>query len=187
MRFGVRELLFFFVLLAVPIASFVYVFKPRNDEIRQAKDEIEIKQAKLDKLAAIQQQLKDVGLAIERGRESIELIEAKLPSQRDVEGILEQVWQLASRNGLVQKSVKSERPVSAAGYMELPLKVVMEGEFGGFYSFLLELENLQRITRLHKMKLQTIGDSGKGGGSLRGGTPAGWMKIEFTLSIYFQP
>ncbi len=184
MRFGQPQLLFFFVLLAVPIASFIYVFKPRNDEIRQAKKEIEGKQGKLDKLAAIQQQLKDVGLAIERGRESIELIEAKLPSQRDVEGILEQVWQLASRNGLVQKSVKGERPVAAAGYKELPLKVVMEGEFGGFYAFLLELENLQRITRLHKLRLRTTGT--KDGGPSRGGTPAGWMKIEFTLSIYFQ-
>ncbi len=185
MKFGVRELLFLFVLLAMPIASFVYVFKPRNDDIRQAKQEIEAKQAKLDKLAAIQQQLKDVGLAIERGRESIELIEAKLPSQRDVEVILEQIWQLASRNGLVQKSLKSERSVLAAGYMELPLKVVMEGEFGGFYAFLLELENLQRITRLHKLRLRTTGTMD--GGSSRGGTPAGWMKIEFTLSIYFQP
>ena len=40
MRIGLRELIFFAVLLAVPVASFFYVFKPRNDQINQAKAEI---------------------------------------------------------------------------------------------------------------------------------------------------
>ena len=140
MRFGMRELLFFLVLLAVPVASFFYVFKPSNDEIAQAKTEIALKQATLDRLASVLSKVDDIGLEIEKGRESIELIEAKLPTEQDVEGILEQVWQLAKRNKLNIKYVKSEKPVPAALYMELPLKIVMEGEFDGFYQFLLELE-----------------------------------------------
>ena len=42
MRFGFRELIFLVVLLAVPVASWWYVFKPRNTEIAQARMEIEI-------------------------------------------------------------------------------------------------------------------------------------------------
>jgi len=184
MRLGVREVMFFIVLLAVPIASFVYVFKPRNDDISAARSEIEIKQTKLEKLATLTRQLEDIGYAIDKGRESIELIEAKLPSQRDVEGILEKIWQIASRNGLAQKSVKSEKPVPAAHYMELPLKVLMEGEFTGFYQFLLELEGLERITRIHKMNLKRASElSGRGRKEL----PDGWIRAEFTLSIYFEP
>ncbi len=184
MRLGVREFMFFIVLLAVPIASFVYVFKPRNEDIREAKQEIEIKQAKLQKLAALTRQLEDIGYAIEKGRESIEVIEAKLPSQRDVEGILEQVWQIASRNGLAQRSLKSQKPVPAANYMELPLKVVMDGEFNSFYQFLLELEGLERITRIHQMTLKRASEmSGRGRDKL----PPGWIRAEFTLSIFFEP
>ena len=37
MRIGLREMIFLIVLLAVPVASFVYVFRPRNDEIRRVK------------------------------------------------------------------------------------------------------------------------------------------------------
>ncbi|MCH8244120.1 MAG: hypothetical protein IH897_16140, partial [Planctomycetes bacterium] len=44
MRFGIRELIFLVVLLAVPVASWWYVFKPRNAEIQQAHREIEVKQ-----------------------------------------------------------------------------------------------------------------------------------------------
>ena len=151
MRFGTRELIFFIVLFTVPIASYFYVFKPKNEEISAAREEMRIKMARLDQLADVVSKIDDIGAAIEVGRESIAMIEAKLPSARDVEGILQQVWQIADRNALTVRSVKSEAPVPAALYMELPLRVVMEGQFDGFYEFLLELEKLPRITRIHNM------------------------------------
>ena len=45
MRFGLRELIFMIVLLAVPVASWWYVFMPRNAEIVQAKIEVLTKDA----------------------------------------------------------------------------------------------------------------------------------------------
>jgi type IV pilus assembly protein PilO len=184
MRLGFRELVFFMVLLAVPVASFFYVFKPRNDEISQARREIAVKQTRLDTLAAVAAKIDDIGLEIEKGRESVQMIEAKLPSEQDVEGILEQIWQIAKRNGLTMKSVKSDKPVQAALYMELPLKIQLEGEFDGFYQFLLELENLPRITRIHQLKLERADGKSAPDAEL---LPPGSMKADFTLSIYFEP
>ena len=186
MRLGVREVVFLMVLLVVPVASYFYVFKPRNEEIRQAQDEIKSKQAKLDKLREVTEQIDDMGLAIDQGRAAIELVEAKLPSKQEVEVILEDVAQLANRSRLSVKSVKSETPVPAAGYMEQPLKIVMEGGFDGFYQFLLQLENLPRITRIHQMQLER--NTGRGSASSRSGKiPPGQMRAEFTLSIYYEP
>ena len=184
MRLGLRELIFFIVLLAVPVGSFFYVFKPRNDQISEARKEIQVKQARLDSLAAVESKIDDIGLAIEEGRESIQLIEAKLPSEQDVQGLLQGVSQTAKRNKLNVKSFKSEKIVPAALYMEQPIKVQMSGEFDGFYQFLLELENLPRITRIHQLKLERA--DGKGGPKDED-LPPGSMKAEFTLSIYFQP
>jgi Tfp pilus assembly protein PilO len=183
MRFGLREFIFVLVLLAVPVASYFYVFKPRNLEIERANDEITTKQARLDTLAAVTSKIEDIGLEIERGRESVEMVEAKLPSAQDVEGILEQAWQIARRNSLTLISLKSERPVPTALYMEQPLKVVMEGQFDGFYQFLLELENLPRITRIFQMKVEKAGAKG---GPQSENVPPGSMRAEFTLSIYFE-
>ncbi len=183
MRVGMRELIFLAVLLAVPVATFFYVFKPRNAQIAQARSEIAVKQARLDTLAAVASKITDMGAEIEKGRKSVEMIEAKLPNEQDVEGILEQVWQTAKRHQLTVRSVKSDKPVPAALYMEQPLKVEMEGEFDGFYQFLLELENLPRITRVHQMKLaRSDGRKGPNEEAL----PPGSMKASFTLSIYFQ-
>ena len=183
MRFGLRELIFMIVLLAVPVASWWYVFKPRNADIVQARMEIIIKQDKLDKLREVAKRIDDIGLAIERGRDAVELIEAKLPNQQQVDVILQNVWQIADQNRLTVKSIKSEKPVTAASYMEQPLKMKIEGRFNGFYQFLLELENLPRITRIHQMKMERMKtENGSGSDSY----DPGLMKAEFTLSIYFE-
>ncbi|TDJ58173.1 MAG: hypothetical protein E2O40_01835 [Planctomycetota bacterium] len=183
MQFGSREVIFLIVLLVVPVASYFYVFKPRNHEIRQAQIEVENKQAKLDNLREVTAKIDDIGLAIEQGRAAIQLVEAKLPSARDVEVILEDVWELAASSRLTVKSIKSEKPVPAAGYMEQPLKVSMEGRFEGFYTFLLALESLPRITRIHELKLERK----TGGRTGDDEDPSGIMKADFVLSIYFEP
>ncbi len=183
MRFGFREIVFLMVLLVVPVASYFYVFKPRNAEIRQAQREVEIKQAKLDKLREVTAKIDDIGLAIDQGRSAIDLVEAKLPSARDVEVILEDVWQHAAAARMTVKSIKSEKAVPAAGYMEQPLKISMEGYFDGFYQFLMAIENLPRITRIHQMKLERRTAKSRNDSD----TPRGMLRADFTLSIYFEP
>jgi type IV pilus assembly protein PilO len=185
MRFGIREAIFYLVLLAVPAVSFFYVFKPRNQDIQQAMLEIEEKQTRLDRLAQTTSRIDDLDLAIQEGRDSIASIEAKLPSEQDVEGILEKVWLIAKSNRQTVKGVKSEKPVPAALYRELPLKMTMHGDFEGFYQFLLELENLPRITRVHEMSLERAGHSDQRVTD-DNDLPPDAMKAEFTLSIYFE-
>ena len=50
MRFGTREILFLLVLLAVPLASWWFVFKAQNDEIAQANQGIKHKEEMLQQL-----------------------------------------------------------------------------------------------------------------------------------------
>jgi len=100
MRLGFRELIFLIVLLAVPIASYVYVFKPRNVEIQQASSEIETKRERLERFQEVAAHLQDLGRAIDEGKDAIDTIEEKLPSEDDVAGILGQFTQLAKNNHL---------------------------------------------------------------------------------------
>lgn len=194
MKFGLREIVFILVLLAVPIAAAFYLFKPRNTEIQKLQADNEMKQAKLRELADVRRRVDDIKLEIDKGKQAIAMIEAKLPSERDVEGMLQDVWNAAERNRLNLKSVKAQEPVPAANYMELPLDVVMAGSFNGFYQFLLDLEALERITRVHNMKLRRAGFSEGGGRNRRRGAGTtsfdgevepGSTIAEYTLSIYF--
>jgi len=185
MRFGIREIIFLIVLLAVPVASYVYVFNPRNAEIAQAREEIAVKQERLDQLEQMTDRIEDIGLEIENGKQAIALIEEKLPSEDDVAGMLEHFTQLARSNHLDVPSFKPQPPVPAATFMELPIEMMMEGQFDDFYEFLLALEKLPRITRIHQLKMEQASAVMGPGRRAEEDVPPGSMKAEFTLSIYF--
>ncbi len=195
MKFGFRELVFLLVLLSVPVASYLYVFKPRNDEIKQAEAEISHKTEKLDQLNEVSRRIENIGAAIEEWRTAVEEIETKLPSEQGVEEILEQVWNLTKKNQLTILSTQAEPAVPAAAYMELPLNIEIVGDFDGFYQFLLELEQLPRITRAHHLKIWRAGmKKKKSGGASRPNSsstdeeelPVGAIEAEFILSIYYE-
>jgi len=176
MRFGLRELLFVAVLLSMPLAAWWFVFKPNNLQIAEARKEIRAKRAKLEELKAATSHIQDLDREIANLREAIELFEEKLPAEKEVEVILREVWQLAVRHGLKPKTVRAEKPIESSRYSELPLNMTIAGGFDGYYSFLLDVERLKRITRIPQMKLvkMTKGEEGS-------------MEAEFTLTIFFEP
>ncbi len=174
-KFGLRELLFLIILIAMPAASYWLVFKPQNREISEAKKEIEHKQLmleKLDEATAQTQDLEEQNLEIAR---SIELVESRLPGNKEVEVVFEQVAELARKQKLDLHRVKRGEPVPSANYMEQPLEMEIQGDFDDFYVFLLQVEKLDRITRM--LDLEINGDR----------DDEGEMTAEFTLSIYFEP
>lgn len=177
MRIGPREIVFLIVLLAVPVVSYFYVFKPRNQEIRVAQKEVEDKQAKLAKLQKISTRIEDINRALEEGSKAIAVIERKLPSDNEVDVVLDDVTKLAEKARLTVKSFKADKDVPAATYMERPLNIVIAGDFEGFYTFMREVESLPRITRIHKLKLARA----------QGEKSEAQMVATFTLSIYFRP
>lgn len=176
MRFGFRELLFILVLIAMPVASWWFVFKPKNEHISAAEREMLAKQQKLQQLQLATKQIENLGEEIDKLTKAIELFEAKLPAEKEVEVILKEVWQVAAKHELKPRSVRADKPIKAARYSELPLKMVIAGDFDGFYAFLLDLEKLSRITRVPDMVLDKLekGDDGQ-------------MEATFTLSIFFEP
>jgi Tfp pilus assembly protein PilO len=178
----VRQLGFIIVMVAVPLVCWYFVFQPQNALIDSVQEDIQTRQEKLDEVEAMAADLEDLESIVQNGLHAIELIESKLPRQQDVESILEQVWQNARANGLVVKSVRSKKPVTAMVYMEQPLDVELEGPFEGFYAFMLSVEKLPRITRIFDLELAKITHLS---GPLKDELPLGSVRADFTLSIYF--
>ncbi len=175
MHIGLRELIFLLVLLAMPISSYWFVFRPQNAEIGQARKEIEHKERLLEKLAETTARNADLEKANADIATGISMIEARLPDTKEVDVVLEQVATLARASSLALPKVRSAKPVPAATYMEQPLEMTIAGDFDDFYSFLLRLEDLDRITRMPDLKVVKKEDVD------------GTMEASFTLSIYFEP
>lgn len=174
MRFGIRELTFLFLLLAIPVAAYFFVFEPRNRQVTQAREEIRQKQAKIQQLEVATKNMDDLGRKIDKLTEAIEVCEEKLPAHREVEVMLKEVWQLAATHDLQSKSVRTDKPVALAHYSGLPINVKIVGHFDGFYSFLLKLEQLRRITRMPRMILK------------KSANEVGEIEANMVLNIFFE-
>jgi type IV pilus assembly protein PilO len=174
MRFGLRSLILLLVLCAMPVASFFLVFKPQNQRIEQAKLDIEHKKELLSKLRQETSRNADLVRANAEIDATIDSIEDRLPTGKEIDSVVRQVSDLAVQAGLGAPAMKSTKPVQAALYMEQPLEMQLGGDFSGFFTFLVNLERLPRITRIPDMKLRSVDREGED------------LQAEFTLSIYFQ-
>lgn len=174
MRFGIREFVLLAILLAMPLSSYWLVFRPQNEEIEQAEREIEHKRALLAKLQVATSRSDSLEDANEEIRQGIAAIEERLPSGKEIGAIVREVSRLAIESGLQQPGMTSGVPVRGSLYWEQPINMTLKGEFGGFYEFLLALEQMPRITRVPSMQV------------IRSRDQDGHLEARFTLSIYFE-
>ncbi len=176
MRIGIRELIFILLLLAVPAGAYFFVFEPRNRQIDEARKEIAEKQKRLQKLEDYMMKRDDLGQEIAKLSEAIDMFEEKLPPQREVEVVLRGVWNLAAKQKLTPKSIRTDKPISTEQYSELPIRMQIVGDFDGFYQFLQDIEKLNRITRLPMLHLEKQDEQ----------SDTGLMQADMTLAIFFE-
>ena len=117
----------------------------------------------------------DLNRKIDELQQAINFFESKLPQEKEIDKILKEVSQMAEANSLQTKTIKTLKSERGANYSEQPIQMSLRGDFNGFYSFLLQLEKLPRITRVTQMNLQKINDRD------------GEMQAQMTLSIFFEP
>jgi len=176
MRFGIRELIFVLVLVGMPAAAYFFIFQPKNQLQQEARAEIQSKKTKLQSLDQATAKFVDLDQEIVRLRTAIELIEQKLPAGKETYVVVNRVSELALANDLTVVSIKPDKVVSAAQYAELPIRLVIEGDFLAFYDFVKEVERLPRITQVPMMELKKLDKKDH----------EGMMTAEITLSIFFE-
>jgi Tfp pilus assembly protein PilO len=175
MKFGIRELLFVCVMVGLLGTSYFFIFTKKTAEREALEGDTAQKQRELVHLKQQTAGIDDLSRKIDDLQQAIDFFESKLPQEKDVDKILKEVWQRAEENALTVKTVKTLKSERAASYSEQPIQMSLSGDFKGFYSFLLQLEKLPRITRITQMQLTKINDKD------------GEMQAQMTLSIFFEP
>lgn len=173
MKFGLREIVIFLVVLCLPLLSYYLIFKPQNKKIEDKRFEIQHKEEMLQLLREETSRNDDLARANQEIADRVAEIEARLPTGKEVDQIVRQVSEVAIQSGLEPPTFKSEKPIAAARYFEQPLVVTTKGSFEGYYAFLLRLERLPRITRLVDMDVRRAKEDAE-------------IEVDFTLSIYFR-
>jgi type IV pilus assembly protein PilO len=174
MTSGLRKIVFFILLVAVAIAGYLYMIKPANQHLAEAKQRVEGKRAKLKEFEDATAKADDLNKQLTQLQEAIRFFESKLPPTSEVHKVLEQVTVVAQKQGLKPKTIRTLVPKDNSGYVEQPLEMKWVGDFNSFYSFLLEIEKLPRIMKLRQLNLEKqSGDEGQ-------------VEASFILSVFFQ-
>lgn len=173
MKFGLSELVFAMLLLALPVGAHFWVLKPARENIKEQKTQLEAKAAKLESLREAMAGAKDLNKEVEKLAEAVEFFESKLPGHHEIHKVLAQVTKISESHGLETKLFQTLKRKPFASYSEQPIRMEVYGDFDAYYQFLLDLEKLPRITKIKEMEL------------LKDKQVEGAMHASFTLSIYF--
>jgi len=182
MKFGKREIVFIALLMAIPLGAWWFVFRPNNIRNEELMREIEAKQQKLQQLNQATAQIGDLKKEIHSLEEALEYFQAKLPSEKEIDKVLEEVWMLAESNNLKTKSIRTRQlnvdemfTPETGPNREQPIGMQLEGDYMGFYSFLQALENQPRIMRVSGLRLKQLDKDQQGK-----------VAAQLDLSIFFE-
>ena len=161
MKFGVREIMFLVLLVAIPLSAWWFAFRPARIRDEGMVQQIEAQREKLANLNRATATIGDMEAEIHSLQEAIGYFSTKLPSEKEMDQVLRELWRLAEANKLTTKSI---RPIYEKGasrlteptgpYAEQPISMTLEGPFKGLYGFLLAMERQPRIMRLLDVTVQ---------------------------------
>lgn len=168
------KILFFVALIGLAFISNAKMIKPANAEMETQKQMLAEKQTQLKKLMDAPGATEDLKKQLDRLSQAVTFFESKLPDASQIDAVLQNVAVIAAENELESKTIRTVRTKQNSGYIELPIKMELNGNFDSFYSFLLQLEQLDRITKIRELNLEKDKDA------------EGRVKAAFVLSIFFQ-
>lgn len=182
MKVGIREILLALMLLGIPVGAWWLVFRPNNARNAEMMAHIEARQAKLQKLSQATATIGNLKTEIASIEDAIQFFRSKLPSEKEIDKVLQEVWRLAEANQLTTKSIRPVKPTADklltdpnGPYAEQPIVVKLEGPFTGLYAFLLAMETQPRIMRMREMKIEKQPKA-----------PEGQITAECEVSIFFE-
>ena len=179
MKFGRREILFTVLLLTIPLGAWQFVLRPGSRRNSEMLAQIAAKQEKLHELGKATGTIADLKNEIASLQKAVGYFQSRLPSEKEIDKVLNEVSLLAEANHLTTKTIRTlgqtaEKSVLSlsASQSEQPIEIHLEGDFASFYVLLQALENQPRIMRVTQLILKKLDKGPEGampGGALHVG------------------
>ena len=116
MKLGRREILFLTVMLGLIVCTYVFVFHKSNEKRAQLLKQTQERQQTLESLRQATAGIDDLNRKIADLQEAIHFFESKLPQEKEIHNVLQEVTQKADQNGLQTKTFKSLKLERNANY-----------------------------------------------------------------------
>jgi len=174
MSSGLRKIIFVIALIKLTVVAYVYMIRPANVDLIKQRNMVIENKAKLMELEKATEDAASIAKQMEEMKNAISFFESKLPPKSQIHNVLEDITVIAKRQGLTSKSIKTLDQKSFDGYIEKPLEMQLSGDFSSYYSFLLELEKMERIAKIQELSLKKKSKT------------EGQTEATFIVSVFFQ-
>lgn len=174
MSSNIRKVVFFILLIGMVYMSYVFMIRPANANLTIQKGKVTQNMTKLHQLETAPAAIEDLQEQLARLEDGIMLLESKLPPKSEIHTVLKNITVIALQEGLTPKTIRTLKAKYNNGYIEQPLKLELGGNFKSYYSFLLALEKLDRITNIPELVIKK---------DLKFD---GCMQATFIINIFFQ-
>ncbi len=129
----------------------------KENEEQSLRLEFQHKHSQAVNLSVYKQQLKDL-------QRSFGALLRQLPGRTEVPNLLVDISQTALAAGLQQKLFQPESEQAKDFYAELPIKMVLSGNYHQFGEFVSGIAALPRIVTLHDIEIKPTGATSNGAG-----------------------
>jgi type IV pilus assembly protein PilO len=121
----------------------------KENDLRQEYENKSYQAANLDAYRSQKQEMEETFGALLR----------QLPSDTEVPGLLDDITRTALDHELTIESIDLQKERTTEFYVELPIDIVVEGDFHKIGSFVSGVASLSRIVTLHDFKIDPQRDS----------------------------
>ena len=155
---AIKFILLVLIFLVVTVAGYFFFITDKQTRLDAAKSQEAALRADYEGKAAQAANLEEYRKQKEEMQASFGALLRQLPSDTEVPGLLEDITLTALNNGLKIESIQLEPERRAEFYVELPIKITVEGGYHDLGAFVSGVANLSRIVTLHDFQITPIDD-----------------------------
>ncbi len=144
------------LLVAVPVSAWAIAYRPMNNAVHSAANEIRHRSSKLtnfDKINIQYREMKTVTASLQKTNEETM---KRIPSSHNADQWLESASDAALSFGLLVNSVTTAGERNEGEYRILPIDFNVRGSFPSVYKLLQHLEKMHRLSRIDTLTVHRV-------------------------------
>lgn len=159
--------------VAFVTSAIVAVYLPQARELRSIKTMVASRRLALEesskKAAVIPRMMREVQALKSRYKD----FDRRLPRSKELGGFLQEITAIQQDSALMDPRMETGSPISEELFNTMPIKMRLRGRYMALTDFLKRLGNMQRLTRVQRLMIASMGED------------SSELGIELLLNIYF--
>ena len=155
------------------VGFYLFAYRPAGIRMASLRQEIDIKQRELKDNQSRTKVRPELEQRVNELQRKVDRFDKKLPRQQDFGQFYNDITFLGRQSALTKCSVEPAAvPKRNDKFVELPIDLRFEGNFLNVFSFLRQIDQMQRLTRIHNLKVTSKGHAGQ-------------VEVQLSMNIYY--